>query len=141
MTASAAVPAARWGFAPWVAAAGGAAVAGGLLWALVTSESRDRLVAIVLTIAGLVVLVAGRRLRQRLIADTTGITVRSLIGSRSVPWSDIAKIGTVAHRRLGTRSSLLEIDLADGSLLAFSSTELGSSGDDVARALKALRPH
>lgn len=140
MTSTASSPPARWGFALWVASTGGAAAAGGLLWAILTNESRDRLVAVVLTLAGVLVVIAGRRLRERLIADTTGITVRSLIGSRSIPWSDIAQIGTVAHRRIGTRSSLLEIDLADGSLLAFSNIELGGSGDDVARALKALRP-
>lgn len=139
MTAPPAAPADRWGFAPWVPSAGGAAAVAGLVWAILTNESRDRLVAIVLTIVGVLVVVAGRRLRERLVADATGITVRTLLGSRSIPWSDIAKIGTVAHRRLGTRSSLLEIDLVDGSLLAFSNTELGTSGDDVARTLKALR--
>lgn len=140
MTLPAAAPAARWGFPPWVALAGGAAAAAGLLWALVTNESRDRVVAIVLTVAGVFVALVGRRLRERLMVDTAGITVRGLFGSRTIPWSEIAAIDTVAHRRLGTRSSLLEIDLADGSLLAFSPTELGSSGDDVARALKARRP-
>lgn len=140
MTASAAAPPDRWGFAPWVAVTGAVAAAGGVLWALLTNESRDRLVAIVLMIAGLLVVVAGLRLRERLIAGPAGITVRSLVGSRSIPWSEVATIRTVPHRRLGTRSSLLEIDLTDGSLLAFSDTELGGSGDGVARALQAVRP-
>ncbi|WP_051267296.1 PH domain-containing protein [Nakamurella lactea] len=128
-----------WGYAPWLPAIGAAALAGGLVWALLSYPGRDRTVAIAIAVFGLVALVCTLRLRTRLTVDDAGIVVRSLLGSRRVDWADITAVTAVPHRRLGTTSRLLEIDLADDSLLAFSSVELGTDCEIVAGTLAARR--
>lgn len=127
-----------WGFSPWVPALGAAVTAGGLVWALLATPGRDHLVAITATVLGLIALIVGRRWRPRLLADAGGITVRMLLGARHVPWSEIESVTTVSHRRLGTSSSMLEINLRDDLLLAFSDIELGARGEEVAAVLRTL---
>ncbi len=127
-----------WGFPPWVPGIGAALAGGGLVWALLSSTGQDHLVAIVLTVGGLSATIAGWRMRDRLIADTTGLTVRSILFARQLPWSDIESVTTTSHRRLGSTSTLLEINLHDESMLAFSAIELGAKSDDVAAILRGL---
>lgn len=127
-----------WGFAPWVPGVGAALAGGGMGWALIAAPGRDRLVAVVLAFAGLLTVLAGLRLRHRLTADTAGLTVLSILGSRRLKWSDVESVTTVSHRRLGTTSALLEINLHDNALLAFSDTELGARSDEVAATLRSL---
>ncbi len=127
-----------WGFSPWVPALGAALTAGGLVWALLTSAGRDEVVAVAAVILGLLALLIGWRLRPRLLADPAGVTVRTLLGARRVTWSEVESVTTVTHRRLGTGSSMLEINLHDDSLLVFSDTELGAKGNDVAAVLRSL---
>ena len=128
-----------WGFRPWLAAIGAALIALGIGLALLTSEGRDRLVAAAAAIVGAVLVVVVLRLRRRLVVDRAGMTVRRFVGSDVIPWSEVLDIRSVAHRRLGSRSSLLELDLIDDGFLVFSATELGARTDDVARRLRAWR--
>lgn len=127
----------RWGFSPWIPALGALALTGGVVWALLAYPGRDRTVAVALAVFGLLVLVCGLRLRTRLTADAGGLLVRSLLGSRRIGWAEVARVTAVPHRRLGTTSRLLEIDLQDDSLLAFSSIELGTDCEQVAEQLAA----
>lgn len=129
----------RWGYSPWLPALAAAGLAGGLAWA-VLAYGRDQIVAGALTIFALVALVVTLRLRTRLTADQAGLSVRSLVGSRRVDWDDVATVTAAPHRRLGTTSRLLEIELADESLLVFGGVELGADCADVAATLQQLRP-
>lgn len=128
-----------WGFRPWVAAVGGLLIAIGGGLALLTSESRDRLVAGAAAVVGIVVVSVVLRLRHRLVVDRRGMTIRRFVGSDVIPWAEVLDIRSVEHRRLGSRSSLLELDLIDDGFLVFSATELGAPTDDVARRLRAWR--
>ena len=128
-----------WGFRPWLAAVGGLLIAIGAGLALLSSANRDRLVAGTAAVVGLVVVLVVLRLRQRLVVDRSGMTVRRFLGTDVIPWSEVHDIRSVSHRRMGSRSSLLELDLADDGFLVFSATELGARTDDVARRLRAWR--
>jgi hypothetical protein len=129
----------RWGYSPWLPALAAVAAAGGLVWALLSYAGRDQIVAVALTIFGLVALIVTLRFRTRLTADDAGLEVRSLIGTRRVRWDQVATIAAAPHRRLGTTSRLLEIELADESLLVFGGVELGADCESVAAELKARR--
>lgn len=128
-----------WGFRPWLAAVGSLLIAIGAGLAVLTSESRDRIVAGTAAVVGIVVVLVVLRLRHRLVVDRVGMTVRRFVGTDVIPWSEVLDIRSVAHRRMGARSSLLELDLIDDGFLVFSATELGAPTDDVARRLRAWR--
>jgi hypothetical protein len=128
-----------WGFRPWLAAVGALLIALGAGLALLTSESRDRIVAGAAAVVGIVLVLVVLRLRHRLVVDRTGMTIRRFAGTDVIPWSEVLDIRSVAHRRMGSRSSLLELDLVDDGFLVFSATELGAPTDDVARRLRAWR--
>lgn len=128
-----------WGFRPWLAAIGALLVAIGAGLALLTSASRDRIVAVAAMLVGIIVVAVVLRLRRRLVVDRDGMTIRRFLGVDVIPWADVLDIRVVAHRRMGSRSSLLELDLVDDGFLVFSATELGAPTDDVARRLQAWR--
>lgn len=127
----------RWGYSPWLSVLAVAGIAGGLLWSWFSDPGRDQAVAWGLVLFGLCALISFLRLRTRLTADRDGIAVRSLIGSRQIDWGEITSMTAVPHSRLGAISRLLEIDLADDSLLAFGSLELGADCEQVADELTA----
>ncbi|MEJ7650681.1 MAG: PH domain-containing protein [Nakamurella sp.] len=128
-----------WGFRPWLAAVGALLIAIGAGLAVLTSESRDRIVAGAAAVVGIVLVLVVLRLRHRLVVDRVGMTVRRFVGTDVIPWSEVLDIRSVAHQRMGSRSSLLELDLIDDGFLVFSATELGAPTDDVARRLRAWR--
>ncbi|WP_353649690.1 PH domain-containing protein [Nakamurella sp. A5-74] len=131
--------ASTWGFRPWLAAVGALLIAIGAGLALLTSEGRDRIVAGAAAVVGIVLVLVVLRLRHRLVVDRVGMTIRRFVGTDVIPWSEVLDIRSVAHRRMGSRSSLLELDLIDDGFLVFSATELGAPTDDVARRLRAWR--
>lgn len=132
-------PSSTWGFRPWLAAIGALLIAIGAGLALLTSEGRDRIVAGAAAVVGIVLVLVVLRLRHRLVVDRMGMTIRRFVGTDVIPWSEVLDIRSVAHRRMGSRSSLLELDLIDDGFLVFSATELGAPTDDVARRLRAWR--
>lgn len=127
-----------WGFSPWIPGIGAALTLGGAVWAVFAGQGRDEVVAVMTALVGLVALIGGWRMRPRLTADPTGFTVHSVLGSRRLPWSDVESVTTVSHRRLGSTSTMLEINLRDDSLLVFNDLELGAKSDDAATTLRAL---
>jgi hypothetical protein len=82
--------------------------------------------------------------RPRLSAGPDGVQVRTWTAGRHLPWRRLqVRVGTT--RRLGLRSTVLELDTAagpddDGVLLLLGRWDLGADPEDVARALRALDP-
>ena len=130
-------PARAWGVPTWVPAAGAAATAAALVWAVFTEDGRDRVMAGLIVLVGLAVVLAGVRWRQRLTADAAGVTVRDVFGSQRHPWESIQRIDTSAPRRSRGRP-LLRLELADERTVVLSPYELGAPGDQVAAELRAL---
>jgi hypothetical protein len=116
------------------------AVAAGT-WAVFTDDAPGRLLlgagALVFALTGLFCSVA----RPRLTADSTGVTVRGLTGSRSWTWSEI-NVRLVRTRRLGRESSMLELDADQAEvsdLVVLGRLDLGADPEDVVDALLTLR--
>ena len=86
----------------------------------------------------------GTRARPRLRADPDGLTVGGLSRARHYPWPLVQDVRVLQVRRLGRRSSLLELDTvtADGDerLLVFGRLDLAEDPEDVAPQVLALRP-
>jgi hypothetical protein len=118
--------------------------AGAVLLALVAALSgaeRERL--LLAGVAALALGVYGLRdvlAPVRLSADAEGVTVVSgFARRRRVPWGEIERIGLGAHRFLGLRTELLEIDTGE-SLHLFSRYDLGAPCEEVEEALREIRP-
>jgi hypothetical protein len=83
-------------------------------------------------------------LRPRLSAGPDGVQVRTWTARRHLPWRRL-RVRVRTGRRLGVRSSALELDTADGPddegvLVLLGRWDLGADPEDVARALHALDP-
>jgi hypothetical protein len=83
-------------------------------------------------------------LRPRLSADPAGLVVRTLAGSRHLPWPGL-RVRVRTTRRFGVPSRTLELDTAagpddDGVLVLLGRRDLGAAPEEVARALRALDP-
>ena len=92
----------------------------------------------------LVLAARDRLLRPRLAAGPEGVAVRRLTGTTELPWARL-QVRVRDTRRWGLRSRLLELDTAagpddDGDLVLLGRRDLGADPDDVARALRDLRP-
>lgn len=75
----------------------------------------------------------------RLAADSSGVTVfRGFLGRRQLQWGEIARIRVDRRKRLGSTTSLLEVDI-DSTLFLFSKHELGAEPEEVADELRTLR--
>lgn len=130
----------RWGPRRELFAVLSVALATSTVWLLVGRSTQDRLVAgvtLALIAAGLLAL---WRLRERLVAGPTGLSVARLGGVRQLPWSGITRIEAVRRRRWGTSSSTLEVDLDTDELFVFGAADLGADPDEVADRLRELRP-
>ena len=119
----------------WVCAA--AAVA----FAVFTDDPPGRVllgaVALLLAGAGLFGSVA----RPRLVADSRGVTVRGLTGSRSWSWAEV-NVRLVRTRRLGRETSSIELDADNAevpALVVLGRLDLGADPEDVVDALLELR--
>jgi hypothetical protein len=82
--------------------------------------------------------------RPRLSAGPDGVQVRTWTARKHLPWRRLhVRVRTM--RRLGLRSSALELDTAcgpddEGVLVLLGRWDLGTDPEDVARALRALGP-
>ena len=108
------------------------------------SDPAGRLLAGVATVGAAVAAFFGTRARPRLRADADGLTVSGLFRTRHHPWPLVQNVRVLQVRRLGRRTSLLEIDTVttdgDEHLLVFGRLELAADPEDVAPELLALRP-
>jgi len=119
----------------WLLAAAAAA------WALFADDPPGRVllgtVALALVLAGLF----GLLVRPRLAADSSGVTVRGLTGSRRWTWAEV-NVRLVRTRRFGRDVATLELD-ADRAevpdLVVLGRLDLGTDPEDVVDALLALR--
>jgi len=85
----------------------------------------------------------GTVIRPRLMADSSGITVRTLSGREHLPWARIS-VRLVHRRRLGRDLASIEVDVRepdteDEGLLVFGWLDLGADPVDVAEVLRELR--
>lgn len=108
------------------------------------SDPAGRVLAGVATVSSAVAAFFGTRARPRLRADVDGLTISGPFRTRHHPWPLVQNVRVLQVRRLGRRTSLLEIDTltADGEerLLVFGRLELAADPEDVAPELLALRP-
>ena len=88
--------------------------------------------------------VFGSRARPRLRVDAGGVTVGGLFRARHYPWPLVEDVRVLQVRRLGRRTSLLELDTVTASgderLLVFGRLDLAADPEDVAPQVLALRP-
>lgn len=80
-------------------------------------------------------------LRPRLRADDSGVTVRSLTGRTSAPWSQV-EVEVRQHQRFGRSVATLELDLdldLDEKLIVLGRRELGTDPESVVQQLAGLR--
>lgn len=84
----------------------------------------------------------GTVVRPRLAADTGHLRFRTLTGSHTLTWSDVA-FRLVPVRRYGRETEVLELDTTTGRFAVFGWLELGADPRDVHERLLALRqaPH
>jgi hypothetical protein len=94
----------------------------------------------------LLLVVAGRDLlaRPRLAAGPDGVEIRTWTRGRHLPWAGL-RVRVRESRRLGVRSTTLELDTAagpddDGVLVVLGRRDLGADPQEVAQALQALNP-
>jgi hypothetical protein len=83
-------------------------------------------------------------LRPRLTAGPDGVEVATLGGRRQLSWS-VLRIRVHESRRLGVRSSTLELDTAagpddTGTLVVLGRRDLGADPEQVAQHLRSLDP-
>jgi Bacterial PH domain len=115
--------------------------AGAASWALFGADPPGRVlmgaVALLLALAAL----NGLLVRPRLTADSEGVTVRGLTGSRSWRWAEV-NVRLVRNRRFGREVATLELDAENSevpALVVLGRLELGTDPEDVVDALLALR--
>ena len=76
--------------------------------------------------------------RPRLRADGWGVTVRSLTGQTTIPWTNL-ELRLRRLQRFGRSVPTLELD-HDEKLTIFGRRELGSDPEEVLRQLDEVRP-
>jgi hypothetical protein len=116
----------------WVLAAGAAA------WLALADTPTDRLFVAVLLIALVAAAAHGSFVRPRLTADSSGLTVRTLTGSKHFTWPQVT-VRIREHRRLGRTNAGLELD-ADPQLIVLGRLDLGTDPYEVALRLHDLKP-
>ncbi|RJQ73251.1 PH domain-containing protein [Pseudonocardiaceae bacterium YIM PH 21723] len=134
----------RWSWNPAITV-GCWAIAGlALLWVVLTGDAPGRLLAAMLTIVALAAAVYTTLVRPVLVADSAGVTIRSLAGALRVPWKQ-ATVRLAHTQRLGREVQTLELDLRHGvdgeleKLVVLGRLELGADPHDVMDELTRLR--
>jgi PH (Pleckstrin Homology) domain-containing protein len=125
----------------WVSAA--AAVGWCALLVVTGADPAGRLLSGIAALGLALAALYGTRARPRLRVDANGLTVGGLAGARHHPWPQVHGVRTLAVRRFGLRSTLLEVDVADAAgerLLVFGRLDLGDDPEDVAEAVSRVRP-
>jgi hypothetical protein len=112
-----------------------------LLLVIAALFATDAVAVVVASVAAAGLVVWGFRdlfAPERLVADETGLTVRTgFAGRRHIPWSAVERIGVDRRSHAGVRSETLEIDTGD-ALHVFSKHDLGAPPEEVAAALNAV---
>ncbi len=119
-----------------------ALAAGALLAAVLGTEPTTRVLLGTATVLLLGLAAYGTFLRPKLTADPTGLTVRTVTGTRHLPWHEV-KVKLAHTRRLGREVATLELDWQQGEeeqLFVLTPMDLGTDPRDVADVLHALRP-
>jgi hypothetical protein len=124
-----------------------AATAAAAVWGVLVVGTGDRpglLLAAVAVVGLALAALAGTRARPRLRVEPSGVTVGGLSGPRRYPWEQVADVRVLAVRRLGRRSTMLEIDVTDPAggerLLLFGRLDLGADPEDVVAVVRTARP-
>jgi len=108
------------------------------------SDPAGLLLAAVAAVGLLLASAFGTRARPRLRVDAGGVTVGGLLRTRHYPWPLVEDVRVLHVRRLGRRTSLLELDTVSATgeerLLVFGRLDLAADPVDVAAQVLALRP-
>ncbi|PPK68116.1 PH domain-containing protein [Actinokineospora auranticolor] len=105
--------------------------------AVLLGDPRGTVLSVVAALLLAALALFGTFARPRLAADSNGLTVRGLTGSRTWRWGEV-NVRLVRTRRLGRESSAVEID-ADPALVLLGRLDLGAEPEDVVEALVRLR--
>ncbi len=118
---------------------GAAALAAAAGWALRTDAGGPGVLLLILATLGVAWFGGtGLAVRPRLLADDAGVTVRGVVGARTLPWDGL-RVSARRTRHLGRESVALELD--DGHrLTVLGRWELGAPPSAVADELEAMRP-
>lgn len=73
----------------------------------------------------------------RLVADPSGLQIRTPLTRAHIPWTDVEEVRADARQRIGLRSVTLEIDAGE-QLVVFSRRSLGADPEAVAGLLRAF---
>ena len=138
----------EWSPAPGLVAGAWVGAAAATAWLVATvvggTDPAGLLLAGVAAIGLLLAAVHGSRARPRLRVDAGGVTVGGLFRTRHYPWPLVEDVRVLQVRRLGRRTSLLELDTVTASgaerLLVFGRLDLAADPEDVAPQVLALRP-
>jgi hypothetical protein len=114
-----------------------AAVAAVLALAALFVDPVGRVLVVAAAVVLLAVVARDLALRPRLRTGAAGVTVRTVGGARTIPWTAL-RTRVRATRRLGTRTRTLELEDArdDAVLLVLGRRDLGADPDVVADALR-----
>ena len=126
-----------WAPAKGLVACGWALAAGAAIWLLLVDNPPDRLFVAVLLIALVAVSAHGSFVRPRLVADSSGLTVRTLAGNKHFSWPQVT-VRVREHRRLGRTNAGLELD-ADHQLIVLGRLDLGTDPYEVAFRLREMK--
>ncbi len=113
-----------------------------LLVTVLSSEATSRVFLGLATVLLLGLAAYGTFVRPRLLVDDSGLTIRTLTGTRQLPWHEV-KVRLTRTRRLGRETATLELDWQRGEdeqLYVLTPIDLGTDPRDVADVLHALRP-
>ncbi|MGI9064375.1 MAG: PH domain-containing protein [Pseudonocardiaceae bacterium] len=124
---------------PFVVAAAWVGAGCAACWALLTTDPPARVIALAAVgLLGSAALI-GTLVRPRLVADTDGLRVGRIGGSRRWPWPAVRRVEVVSTRRFGRRTGMLEIDAVDPDgtehLVVLTALDLGADPYEVAEEL------
>lgn len=111
--------------------------AGAAAGVFLTGDAPGRVLLAVAALLLVFVGMFGTIARPRLLADSGGITVRGLTGSRHWSWAQV-NVRLVHTRRFGREVPTVELD-ADPDLVVLGWLDLGTDPADVIDAIRALR--
>lgn len=113
------------------------------LW-ITGSDPAGRLLAGVAAVGAGIAALFGTRARPRLRADADGLTVGGMARPRHHPWPLVEDMRLLRTRRLGRKTTLLQVDtvnaIGDERLLLFGRLDLDADPEDVLQELRLLRP-
>jgi len=120
-----------------------AACGGGSLVALIVAfavlDTAGRLLFVLVALLLIAYAVSDLVFTPRLVADSSGVTVRTPFGRSDLAWHQIDRIHADARQRYGLRSVTLEIDAGD-ELVVLSRRALGNDPEYVSDVVNSFAP-